>query len=38
MGRELQEAILDILTGIESLTVTIIRNGCDWLVYIMTSL
>ena len=38
MGRELQEAILDILTGVESLTVTIIRNGCDWLVYTMTSL
>ena len=36
LGRELQEAILDILAGVESLAVTIIRHGSDWLVYTMT--
>ena len=37
LGKQLQEAILDILTGVESLAVTIIRHGYDWLVYTMTS-
>ena len=37
LGRELQEAILDILAGVESLAVTIIRHGSDWLVYTVTS-
>ena len=38
LGKELQEAMLDILTGVESLAVTIIIHGYDWLVCTMTSL